>query len=230
MSKAGDTKNGEFKTGRVTVRRRPRRGAYDYESITAILDATFLCHVGFAVDGQPYVIPTSFGRDGSTLYIHGSSVSRMLRLLSTGVPVCVTATLLDGIVLARSMFNHSMNYRSVVILGTAIAVEGDEKLHGLERISEHIVPGRWTEARGPTPVELAATSVLKLDISEGSAKVRAGPPIDDAEDYALACWAGVIPITLRACEPIAEAGVPAGTKLPEYLNQFVAGMNPAERE
>ena len=219
MSKSATSKAGEFKTARVTVRRRPRRGSYDYASIAAILDATFLCHVGFVVDGQPYVIPTAFGRDGKTLYIHGSAVSRMLKHLSDGVPVCVTATSLDGIVLARSLFNHSMNYRSVVVLGTAVPTDGDEKLRALKCISEHIVAGRWAE---PNPAELRATSVLKVDITEASAKVREGPPMDDEEDYQLPCWAGVIPIALRAGEPVPDEHVPANAELPDYIRRFIA--------
>jgi nitroimidazol reductase NimA-like FMN-containing flavoprotein (pyridoxamine 5'-phosphate oxidase superfamily) len=222
MSESDTSKAGEFKTARVTVRRRPRRGSYDYASIAAILDATFLCHVGFVVDGQPYVIPTAFGRDGKTLYIHGSAVSRMLKHLSGGVPVCVTATLLDGIVLARSLFNHSMNYRSVIVLGTAVPADGEEKLHGLKCISEHILAGRWAEARAPNEIELRATSVLKVVISEASAKVREGPPMDDEGDYQLSCWAGVVPIALRAGEPVPEEHVPANAEIPDYIRRFVA--------
>jgi len=224
-----DASDGErqrnFKTDRVTVRRRPRRGAYDQASITAILDATFICHIGFVVDGQPYIIPTSFGRLGTTLYFHGSSVSRMLSHASSDLPVCLTATILDGIVLARSMFNHSMNYRSVVVLGAAELVDGDEKLVGLRSICDHIVPGRWTDARPPNHTELNATSVLKLEISEASAKVRSGPPIDDEDDLGLPYWAGVIPLALRAGLPAVEERVAKATGLPKYIDRLVNDMS-----
>jgi nitroimidazol reductase NimA-like FMN-containing flavoprotein (pyridoxamine 5'-phosphate oxidase superfamily) len=228
MDASDSERKRNFKTNRVTVMRRPRRGIYDQASITAILDATFICHIGFVVDGQPYIIPTSFGRLGTTLYFHGSSVSRMLNQASSDVPICLTATILDGIVLARSMFNHSMNYRSIVVLGAAESVDGDEKLMGLRAICDHIVPGRWTDARAPNLTELNATSVLKLEISEASAKVRSGPPIDDEEDLGLPYWAGVIPLALRAAQPLAEARVTEAIGLPEYIDQLVNDMNRPE--
>jgi uncharacterized protein len=206
-----------LKTDRVTVRRRPQRGVYDFESIAAILDATFLCHVGFVVDGQPYVIPTSFGREGKRLYIHGSSASRMLRHAGKSNPVCITVTLFDAIVLARSAFNHSMNYRSVVILGEASPVEGEEKLRALEIMSEHIIPGRWSDVRGPNDIEMRATTVLAIDIEEASAKVRSGPPLDDEEDKERACWAGVIPFAMRPQAPIEAPDMVAGVTMPDYL-------------
>ena len=177
-------------TARTRVVREADRAVYDRAAAYQILDEGFICHVGFAVDNQPFVIPTSYGRAGDNLYIHGSVASRMLRRIDEGVPVCVTVTLLDGLVLARSIFNHSMNYRSVVVLGRAVAVEDPaEKLKALRAISEHILPGRWDEARQPNERELKATLVMRLPITEFSAKVRQGPPVDDEEDYAFPTWA-----------------------------------------
>ena len=222
MLEADGIRAGAMKTDRVTVRRRPQRGAYDEATIVAILDATFLCHVGFVLDGQPFVIPTSFGRSGRTIYIHGAAASRMLRELSTGLPVCVTVTLVDGLVLARSIFHHSINYRSVVILGSATPCEGEEKLRGLKVVSDHIVPGRWAEVRPPNPIELRTTSLLKLEITEASAKIRQGPPIDDEEDYALGCWAGVLPFTLAAQEPMSDPLLASGIAVPDYIRAFPA--------
>jgi len=201
-------------TPRTTVRRLPKRGHYDRETIAAILDEGLVCHVGFVVDGQPYVIPTIYARSGDRLYLHGSAVSRMLRTLAGGVPVCVTVTLLDGLVLARSVFNHSMNYRSVVVLGTVAALEGKEKMLALQTIAEHVVPGRWKEARGPSETELKQTLVLSLPLDEASAKVRTGPPEDEEEDYALPHWAGVLPLQLTASPPVADPRLPPGIPLP----------------
>lgn len=167
-------------TEKTRVRRLPKRGTYDRETINAILDEAFICHVGFVVDGQPYVIPTGYARIGDDLYIHGSSASRMLHSLADGVDICVTVTLIDGLVLARSAFHHSMNYRSVVILGKAIAVEDpDEKNRAMEAFTEQVIPGRWADVRWPTELELKATAVLKLPIEEASAKIRTGSPVDD---------------------------------------------------
>ncbi len=192
-------------TARTRVIREPQRAVYDRAAVNAILDEGFICHIGFVVDGQPYVIPTSYGREGNALYIHGSAASRMLRNLDQGIPVCVTVTLLDGLVLARSVFNHSMNYRSVVILGTATLVEDPaEKIAALHALSEHILPGRWDDARQPNEKELKATSVIRLPIDEFSAKVRVGPPVDDEEDYSFPTWAGVIPLKMRAGAPISD--------------------------
>ncbi len=189
----------ELLTERTTLRRLPKRGAHDRNSIDAILDEALVCHVGFSLEGQPYVIPSIHGRAGDRLYIHGSAASRMLRTLSGGLPVCVAATLLDGLVMARSAFHHSMNYRSVVVLGSAHVVEDpDQKMEALRVIVEHVSPGRWPEVRWPTDHELKATLVLELPIEEASAKIRTGPPIDDEEDYALSCWAGVIPLRLTS--------------------------------
>jgi nitroimidazol reductase NimA-like FMN-containing flavoprotein (pyridoxamine 5'-phosphate oxidase superfamily) len=193
-------------TDRTRVRRLAKRGAYDAATIHAILDEALICHVGFAVDGKPVVIPTIHWRDGDRLYVHGSGASHMLRSLRDGVEACVTVTLLDGLVLARSAFHHSMNYRSVVIFAKAVEVtDRDEKLHALEKLVEHIVPGRSAEVRAPNESELRQTLVLALPIEEASAKIRTGPPIDDDEDYSLPVWAGVVPITLRRGEPIEDS-------------------------
>jgi nitroimidazol reductase NimA-like FMN-containing flavoprotein (pyridoxamine 5'-phosphate oxidase superfamily) len=208
-----------LKSTRTTVRRLPRRAAYDRDAVHAILDAGFICHLGHVVDGQPFVIPTAYGRDGDVLYVHGSAVSRTLKNLGDGVPLCLTVTHLDGLVLARSGFHSSMNYRSVVVLGSAALVEGDEKVHALRVISEQILKGRWDEIRGPSPKELRATAVLRLQITEASAKVRTGPPMDDEADYALPVWAGVLPLSMRAGPPEPDPRLPADTPLPAYLRR-----------
>jgi uncharacterized protein len=187
---------------RIRVIREPQRGRYDRETIDAILDEALICHLGFEVDGQPYVIPTLHARVGDTVYVHGSAASRMLRHLAGGVRVCLTVTLVDGLVLARSVFNHSINYRSVVLLGTAQLVPHDGKLEALRALTEQLAPGRWDEARQPTAKELKATWILALPIEEASAKVRVGPPEDDPEDEHLPVWAGVVPVHLAA-EPSA---------------------------
>jgi len=206
-------------TPRTRVVRESDRGVYDRDTVNRILDEGFLCHVGFVVDGQPFVIPTSYGRNGDVLYIHGSAASRMLRNLDRGVPVCVTVTLLDGLVLARSVFNHSMNYRSVVVLGTATLISTpEEKLAALRVLSEHILPGRWNDSRQPNEKELKATSVLRIPIEEFSAKVRVGPPIDDEPDYAFPTWAGVIPLETTVGTPIRDDR--CERELPEYLRNY----------
>jgi nitroimidazol reductase NimA-like FMN-containing flavoprotein (pyridoxamine 5'-phosphate oxidase superfamily) len=206
-------------TPRTRVVREPQRAVYDRDTVNQILDEAFLCHVGFVVDGQPFVIPTSFGRDGDVLYIHGSAASRMLRNLDQGVPVCITVTLLDGLVLARSVFNHSMNYRSVVILGTATIVDDPaEKLAALRALSEHIIPDRWDDSRQPNEKELKATSVLRLPINEFSAKVRVGPAVDDEEDYAFPTWAGVIPLEMTVGAAIRDER--SEQELPTYLKSY----------
>src|SRR3954470_2637873 len=212
----------EMPTTRTRVVREPDRGVYDREEAYRILDEGFLCHVGFAVEGQPFVIPTSYGRKDANLYIHGSAASRMLRQMKDGVPVCVTVTLLDGLVLARSIFNHSMNYRSVMILGTAHAVtDQEEKLKALQILSDHIIPGRWTDSRQPNEKELKATLALKLPIEEFSAKVRQGPPLDDEEDLSFQTWAGVIPLQMVASEPIDDPTLQGEIKIPEYARNYV---------
>ncbi|MGA1988649.1 MAG: pyridoxamine 5'-phosphate oxidase family protein, partial [Candidatus Sulfotelmatobacter sp.] len=196
----------QMPSARTRVVREPHRGVYDREAVYRILDEGFLCHIGFAVDGQPFVIPTSYGRHGDSLYIHGSAASRMLRQMKNEISVCITVTLLDGLVLARSIFNHSMNYRSVVILGKATLVDDpEEKLSALRTLSEHILPDRWDDARQPDEKELKATSVLRVPIEEFSAKVRTGPAIDDEEDYSFPTWAGVVPLETVAGPPIDDA-------------------------
>jgi len=192
-------------TERTRVVREPHRGVYDRQSIYKILDEAFVCHVGFSVEGQPYVIPTLFARVGDALYFHGSAASRMLRNLSEGISVCVTVTLVDGFVLARSVFNHSMNYRSVVALGNATRVDApQEKYEALHAFTEKILPGRWNEARQPNEKELKATSILRLSLTEVSAKVRTGPPMDDDPDYSIPVWAGVIPTHISFDAPVRD--------------------------
>ena len=206
---------------RTRVVREPQRAAYDREVINRILDEGFICHVGFTLDGQPFVIPTSYGRNEDVLYIHGSAASRMLRNVSAGIPMCVTVTLLDGLVLARSIFNHSMNYRSVVVLGMGSAIEDrEEKLLALRLLSEHIIPGRWNEARQPNEKELKATTVIRLQIQEFSAKVREGQVIDDEEDYSFPVWAGVLPINLVAGDPINDARLVEKIDVPDYVKNY----------
>src|SRR5580704_9246340 len=206
-------------TPRTRVVREPQLAVYDRDIVNHILDEAFVCHIGFVADGQPFVIPTSYGRDEDVLYIHGSAASRMLRNLTQGVPVCVTVTLLDGLVLARSVFNHSMNYRSVVILGTATLV-GDPaaKLAALRALSEHIIPHRWDDSRQPNEKELKATSVLRLPITEFSAKVRVGPPVDDDEDYSFPTWAGVIPLEMTVGAAVRDDR--CKQELPAYLENY----------
>ena len=208
-------------TERTTIRRLPKRGVYDRESVYGILDEGFICHVSFAVEGRPFVIPTGYARVADQLFIHGSQVSRMLRTLSQGIDVCVGVTLVDGLVLARSAFHHSVNYRSVVIFGRASMVEAQEaKLAALFAFSEQVIPGRWNEVREPTEQELKATTVLSMPLVEVSAKVRTGPPIDDEEDYALNVWAGVLPLHLTAEAPISDPRLPESIKPPGYTLHY----------
>jgi uncharacterized protein len=208
-------------TERTRVVREPHRGSFDREVIYKILDEGFVCHVGFTVEGQPYVIPTMFARVVEAIYFHGSAASRMLRGVSGGLAVCVTVTLIDGLVLARSVFNHSMNYRSVVALGKATLVsEADEKIAALRAFTEKILPGRWDDARQPSEKELKATSILRLPLSEVSAKMRTGDVQDDEEDYALPVWAGVLPIRLAASEPIRDARCDARLAVPTAVANF----------
>jgi uncharacterized protein len=208
-------------TPRTTLKRLPDRGEFDRQTVYQILDEAFVCHVGFAVDGQPFVIPTSFGRIGDKLYIHGSAASRMLRTLSGGIPVCVTVTLIDGLVLARSAFHHSINYRSVVILGNASLVEDpEEKFIALKTITENIVPGRWADVREPNSQELKATLVLSLPLIEVSAKIRTGPPKDDEEDLAIPAWAGVLPLRVMAEAPVNDPAMLPGLEPPTYIRHY----------
>ncbi|MGB2627074.1 MAG: pyridoxamine 5'-phosphate oxidase family protein [Candidatus Acidiferrum sp.] len=208
-------------TDRTQVRRLPKRGRYDRETVHQILDTGIVCHVGFNVDGQPYVIPTNYGRKDDTLYIHGSAASRMLRTLGGGIPVCVTVTHLDGLVLARSAFHHSVNYRSVVILGTAKLVEDPaQKKEALRIFTEQVMQGRWNDIRQPTEQELKATTVLAIELEEVSAKVRTGGPVDDEEDYPLPVWAGVVPLQTVAQAPIPDANRKADYPIPNYLKNY----------
>ena len=208
-------------TSRTQVKRLPKRGHYERETVYKILDSAFVCHVGFSVDGQPYVIPTNYGRAGDTLYLHGSAASRMLKTLSGGVPVCVTVTHVDGLVLARAAFHHSVNYRSVVILGTARLVEDPaEKMEALRVFTEHVMKGRWDDVRPPNEQEMKATTVLALPLEEVSAKVRTGGPIDDDEDYGLPVWAGVLPLETIAKQPVPDAQRKNDPAMPEYLKKY----------
>jgi uncharacterized protein len=208
-------------TDRTKLKRLPKRGHFDRETVYSILDEGFICHVGFTVDGQPFVIPTGYARAGDKLYIHGSQASRMLRSLAGEIDACATVTIVDGLVLARSAFHHSMNYRSVLILGRASLVDDPvEKYDALVTLSEHIVRGRWADVREPTEQEMVQTTVLKLPIEEASAKIRTGPPLDDEEDYALPIWAGVVPLKLVAGEPVKDPRLTADVPVPEYAAHY----------
>lgn len=208
-----------IKTDRTRLRRAPKRGSYDRTVIDAILDEAPICHLGLVEDGRPIVVPTIHARVGDELLLHGSAAGRAMRALRAGAPACVTVTLLDGLVLARSAFHHSMNFRSVVLLGTARAVEGaEEKTRALEAFTEKLVPGRWDEVRWPNAKELKGTAVLALPITEGSAKIRTGPPVDDAPDYDLPVWAGVVPLSTVAGAPVPDSDSP----LPEHVRAYTA--------
>ncbi len=208
-------------TERTRVVREPHRGTYDRDTIYKILDEGIVCHVGFSSDAQPFVIPTLYARVGDTIYFHGSAASRMLRGAASGIPVCVTVTLTDGLVLARSVFNHSMNYRSVVALGKATLVDQPaEKLEALRAFTEKILPGRWEDARQPNDKELKATSILKLPLVEVSAKIRSGPVLDDEEDYALSVWAGIVPLRLQADAPIRDERCDPAIPTPAYAANY----------
>jgi len=210
----------ELLTERTKLRRVPGRGAHDFETIAAILDDGVYCHVGFVADGQPYVVPTGYGREGRTVYFHGSAASRMITTLAEGAPVCLTVTHMDGLVMARSAFHNSMNYRSVMIVGVAEQVPDEEKSHALRVITEHIMPGRWEEARKPAARELKLTTMLRLAIDEASAKVRSGPPVDEADDYALPIWAGVLPFALVPQAPIADERLAPGIEPPPHVAAY----------
>jgi uncharacterized protein len=208
-------------SARSELRRYPNRGSHDPQVIHKILDDGFLAHVGFCVDGQPFVIPTLYGRNGGTLYLHGSAASRMLKQLDTGIAACVNVAIVDGLVLARSGFHSSINYRSVAAFGTAKKIaDSAAKTAALRTISEHVLASRWNEIRPPTETELKATAVLEFSIEEASAKIRTGSPLDDEEDYALPVWAGVLPLRVTAAEPIADSRLANGTAIPEYIRQY----------
>ncbi len=212
---------------RTTVKRVPKRANYETETIYQILDEGLVCHIGFVADGQPFVIPTAYGRVEDTLYIHGSPASRMLRTLQQGVDVCVTVTLIDGLVLGRSAFHHSMNYRSVVVFGKATLVEdAEEKLAALKAFTEQVILGRWEEVRSPSRNELAGTTVLSLPLTEASAKVRTGEPIDDEADYQIPVWAGQIPLKLTASTPINDSRLHPDIPLPAYLHNYTRPQQP----
>ena len=212
-----------MKSPRTKLRRLPKRGAHDRETIDAILDEAMVCHLGFVHDGRPAVIPTLHARAGDEVLIHGSAASRALRTLATGIEVCLTATLIDGLVLARSAFHHSVNYRSVVLYGTARPLTETEELErALEAFTEKLVPGRWADVRWPTRQELKGTAALALPIAEGSAKVRTGPPIDDDEDYALGMWAGTVPMRIETLDPVPDPRLREGIEPPPYLSALVS--------
>lgn len=203
--------NDHLRTPRTTVRRGAKRAAYEPETIYAVLDEALICHVGFVADGQPYVLPTIHARIGGRLYVHGANTNRMLGVMRSGAPVCVTATIVDGLVLARSAFHHSMNYRSAVIVGVAEEVtDADEKAAAFDALVEHVLPGRAAEARPADRNETRATTLLKLSIAEASAKIRTGGPLDGEEDLALPIWAGVVPLELRPTAALAEPDLGAG--------------------
>ena len=205
-------------TQRTQIKRLPKRANYETQTIYNILDEALICHIGFTVNNQPYIIPTTYGRVEDKLYIHGSPASRMLRSLNQGIEVCVTVTLLDGLVLARSAFHHSMNYRSVVIFGTATLINNtEEKMEALRAFTEHIIPKRWQEIRQPSKQELQGTMVLSLPLTEASAKVRTGNPVDDETDYDLPVWAGILPLQMVPGKAIADDRLIEGLEIPDYV-------------
>jgi nitroimidazol reductase NimA-like FMN-containing flavoprotein (pyridoxamine 5'-phosphate oxidase superfamily) len=213
-------------TKRTKHRRIPDRGSHDWETISHILDSGFLAHVGFCVEGQPFVIPTLYGREGERLYLHGSAASRMLAELETAIPACVAVTLVDGLVLARSAFDHSMNYRSAVAFGTARRIaDREQKIKSLRVISEHLIEGRWEDVRGPSEKELKATTVVEFSIEEASSKVRSGPPLDDESDYGWPVWAGVLPLGMTCRPPIPDDKLIKGVALPDYVRRYNARLN-----
>lgn len=206
---------------RTRLRRLPERGKHDRATIDAIIDEALICHVAFSTDDGPVVIPTIHAREGDTLYLHGSAASRMLRIIREGEPICVNMTIIDGLVMARSLFNHSMNYRSVILFGTAREItDPDEKLASMRLVSEHMSPGRWNDARRPNDKELRATMMVAIPLDEASAKVRTGPPGDNDEDYDLDVWAGVIPVELTFGEPQPDPRLRDGIEVPKYLQGF----------
>src|SRR5579863_142532 len=219
------------RTTRTELHRTPARGSHDCETIYRILDAGFVASVGICKDGQPFVIPTLYGREADKLYLHGSAASRLLCELKAGIPVCVSVTLVDGLVLARSAFHHSMNYRSVVAFGMARSIEEPvQKMEALRIISEHLVPGRWQDVRAPSQQELTATKVLEFSIDEASAKVRSGPSLDDASDYGFPAWAGVLPLAMRCGAPIPDERLADGVAVPDYVLHYDVRLNGAAEQ
>ncbi len=215
------------KNNKNTIKRLPKRGHYDRETIYRILDEALICHVGFVQDRQPYVIPINFARVDDTIVLHGAKASRLLKHIEAGHPICVETTIVDGLVLARSVFHHSVNYRSVVLFGTGHLLQDEqEKLHALEAVTEHLIPGRWKEARLPNAKELNATSVVSIRIDDASAKVRVGPPVDEEEDYVLPVWAGVLPLQELALPPLQDELQSREISLPDYIAQY--SRKPAE--
>ena len=211
----------EIGSERTRVTRLPDRGRYDRDTVNGILDEGLICHLGFVDEEQPFVIPTAYARVGDVLYVHGSASNRALRVLGRGAAVCITVTLTDGLVLARTIFNHSFNYRSMVILGTATEViDADEKLNSLRLLTDQLLPERWDEAQAPNEQELKATSILRVPIDEASAKVRVGPPGDEGEDLEFRVWAGVIPFELRAGEPVADPRLADDLATPAYASSY----------
>ncbi len=209
------------KTSRNTVKRMPARGQYDSEIIYPIIDSALICHVGFVQDGQPFVIPTIHARQGDSIFLHGAKASRMLKHIASGEPVCITVTHVDGLVLARSVFHHSMNYRSATVFGRGQLIEDEaEKMAALAVITEHLMPGRWDDARQPTPLEMNATTVVEVFIESASAKMRNGPPSDDEEDYALPVWAGVLPLKLSPQAPVPDEEMNSEVPMPGYVRDY----------
>ena len=215
------------KNNKNTIKRLPKRGHYDRETIYRILDEALICHVGFVQDRQPYVIPINFARVDDTIVLHGAKASRLLKHIEAGHPICVETTIVDGLVLARSVFHHSVNYRSVVLFGTGHLLQDEqEKLHALEAVTEHLIPGRWKEARLPNAKELNATGVVSIRIDDASAKVRVGPPVDEEEDYVLPVWAGVLPLQELALPPLQDELQSREISLPDSIAQY--SRKPAE--
>lgn len=208
------------KTAKTKIKRLPKRGNYDRETIHRIIDEALICHVGFTIDCEPYVIPTAIARLEDDIYIHGSRVSRMLKHLATGEPACIVITHLDGLVLARSGFHHSMNYRSVVVYGNGLSVTGSDKRNILDTFVERLVPGRLADIRPINRKELAATTVIKYELNEVSAKIRSGPPADDVEDYALPIWAGELPLTLKTGKPVTDPDMKMDVEMPTYVARY----------
>jgi nitroimidazol reductase NimA-like FMN-containing flavoprotein (pyridoxamine 5'-phosphate oxidase superfamily) len=210
-----------IQTAKNRIRRLPKRGQYDRETIYRVLDEALICHIGFVQDGQPYVIPINFARMDDCIVLHGAKASRLLKHIEAGHPICVEVTVVDGLVLARSVFNHSVNYRSAVLFGKGcLVVDEQEKLSALKAITEHLIPGRWQEARLPSQKEMNATSVVSIKIEEASAKVRMGPPLDDQEDYSLPVWAGILPLREQALAPTRDELLPEDIPLPDYIAHY----------